>query len=393
MFFGKLFCVKGFNNFFERFSIYKFKILKKKKKNIWVHCSSLGEIRAIEPILNDINNCNIIVTTFTMNGMEYAKTIKKINFACLLPIDVYPIMNNAFNVFKPDILLLVESEFWPTMMYIAFRKNIKIIVINGRISIKSFNFYKKTKFFWTKFISFIDIFIAKSIDDANRFLYLVDNKVNTIVSGNIKYDKNFQKPSIIKNFSICENTFIFTAGSTRKGEDEIIIDVYNKIILEFDNIKFFLAPRHLLRIKKIIKLLKHENIKYSLFSDECLSNNFIIVDIFGKLQNIYSMSDVCYIGGSIVNNGGQNPIEPALYGKPIMFGKNMYNFKEEAENLVNSNGALIVNNSNDLANNIKKFICDKNLKEKIGENAFKAVRSKKGAIVLILKIINRYINE
>jgi 3-deoxy-D-manno-octulosonic-acid transferase len=392
MIFEKLFYVKDFNNFFERFSIYKFKFFKK-KKNIWIHCSSLGEIRAIEPILNEINNCNIIVTTFTTNGVEYAKKIKKIDFACLLPIDIYPIMNNAFNIFKPNILLLIESEFWPTMMYIAFRKNIKIIVINGRISIKSFNFYKRTKFFWAKFIGFIHIFIAKSNNDANRFLYLTDNKCHTIVSGNIKYDKSFKKLSIINNLSVCKNTFIFTAGSTRKGEDEIIIDVYNKIILEFDNIKFFLAPRHLLRIKKIIKLLKYENIKYSLFSDKYLNNNFVIVNIFGKLQNIYSISDACYIGGSIVKSGGQNPIEPALLGKPIMFGKNMYNFEEEAENLVKNNGALIVNNSNDLVYNIKKFICDKNFKERIGNNAFKAVESKKGAIVLILKTISKYINE
>jgi 3-deoxy-D-manno-octulosonic-acid transferase len=260
------------------------------------------------------------------------------------------------------------------------------------MSEKSYKSYRKFKFFWKGFTRLINIIIAKSKDDADRFNFLIDASSNIIVSGNIKYDRNFTTVAKRNDFLLSKDDFIFTAGSLRQGEYEIIADVYNKITTDFSKVKFFLAPRHLQAIKDVIKILVDKHIKYSLFSAGDFGNNFILVDIFGKLQSLYSISDLCYVGGSIVNKGGQNPIEPAAYGKPVLFGKNMDNFKTEAESLVKSSGAFIVKDASDLAEKIREFISNKQLSKTIGKNALKAVNSQKGAVSFTIKKIKESLN-
>ncbi|MDR1928648.1 MAG: hypothetical protein LBQ07_00975 [Endomicrobium sp.] len=374
--------------FLERFGIYNLKYKNSSKKTLWIHCASIGEVRAVESILDSFNDYYIILTLVTKSAREYAeKKLHKANFIAFLPIDFYPIMRKAFNTFNPIMLILVETEFWPSMLYIASHKNIKIITINGRISKKSFKIYKKLSFFWIRFIRLINVIIAKSEDDANRFRFLTNKNNEIVISGNIKYNKNITLNIKRCDYSLRKNDFVFVAGSTRKGEDEIIIDIYNEMSKKFDFIKFFLAPRHLSRISIISKVLKRKKIKFSFFSSKIFDNNFILVDIFGELQNIYFVSDVCYIGGSMVEKGGQNPIEPAAYGKPVLFGKNMYNFKVEAENLIKNGGGLIVKNSRDLFCKISEFILNKRLVLDIGQNALKTVKSQKDFVDFTIKKI------
>ncbi|MDR1401099.1 MAG: hypothetical protein LBI98_02170 [Endomicrobium sp.] len=369
----------------ERFSFCKLSN-KDLKTTLWIHCASLGEVRAVEPILENLKSeYYIILTSFTRSGRDYGQNLQKADFVTLLPLDIYPIMRKFFNIVKPDMLILVETEIWPTLLYVAHCKNVKVITINGRMSSKSFKIYKKFKFFWDKFITLIDSIITVSKDDADRFLFLTDSKSRVAVSGNIKYGKNFILNSKREDFFLSKEDFVFSAGSTREGEEEIIADVFNKISLDFNKIKFFIVPRHLSRIKSVVKILKNKCIEYSLFSSGNFKNRFVLVDVFGKLQSIYSISNVCYVGGSIVDKGGQNPIEPAGYGKPVLFGKNMYNFKTESEILLKFNGALVVNDGEELYNSIKKFMCDKNFLEDIGKNALKAVKSQKSIVSFVIK--------
>lgn len=377
-----------FYKFLERLAFYRRPLNSNSKMVIWLHCASVGEIRAVEPILDELKNkYYIVLTANTKNAIEYAQNLRKADFIALFPIDIYPIMCKAFNNIKPDILILVETEFWATMLYTASQRNVKVITINGRISEKSFKYYKKIKFFWKYFIGLISLVIAISKDDADRFEFFIGSKKNIVISNNIKYDRNFTLSSKRKDFLLSKDDFIFTAGSTRKGEEEIIADVYNKINLGVEKVKFFLAPRHLSRIGDITKILESKFIKYSLFSSGNFNSNFILVDLFGRLQSIYSISNVCYVGGSLVNKGGQNPIEPAAYGNFVLFGKNMDNFKTEAENLIKNGAAFIVEDVNDLTDEIKKFISNRQLLEDAGRCALKAVKSQKGALTFTIKKI------
>ncbi|MCA6071205.1 MAG: hypothetical protein LE168_02270 [Endomicrobium sp.] len=374
----------------ERFACYKPVSKKSKKTTIWMHCASLGEVRAIEPILDALKEkYYIVLTTITKSGREHAQKLQKADFVALLPLDIYPIMNKAFSIVNPSILVLVETELWATMLYSAASKNVRIITINGRMSAKSFKAYKKVKFFWRGFVSLISTVIARSKDDADRFEFLTDGKSDIVVSSNIKYDRDFTLDSKREDFMLKKEDFVFAAGSTREGEEEFIAEAYNKISSDFKNIRFFLAPRHLPRIEEVVNILKGKGIKYSLFSSGDFSANFILLDVFGKLQNIYSVSDVCYVGGSFVNKGGQNPIEPAAYGKPVLFGKNMNNFTAEAESLIREGGAFLVEDSNDLAVKIKEFILNRQLLEDAGQRALKTIRSQKGAVFFAVEKIRK----
>ncbi|MCA6071987.1 MAG: hypothetical protein LE178_00300 [Endomicrobium sp.] len=374
----------------ERFACYKPVSKKSKKTTIWMHCASLGEVRAVEPILDALQEkYYIVLTTITKSGREHAQKLQKADFVALLPLDIYPIMNKAFSIINPSMLVLVETELWVTMLYSAASKNVKIITINGRMSAKSFKAYKKVKFFWRSFVSLISTVIAKSKDDADRFEFLTDGKSDIVVSSNIKYDRDFTLDSKREDFMLKKEDFVFTAGSTREGEEEFIAEAYNKISSDFKNIRFFLAPRHFSRIEEVVNILKNKGIKYSLFSSGDFSANFILIDVFGKLQNIYSVSDVCYVGGSLVNKGGQNPIEPAAYGKSVLFGKNMNNFITEAESLIRGGGAFFVEDSNDLVAKIKEFILNRRLLEDTGQRALKTVRAQKGAVFFTVEKIRK----
>ncbi|MCA6079341.1 MAG: hypothetical protein LE169_00375 [Endomicrobium sp.] len=371
----------------ERLAVYKLSH-RNLKTTLWIHCASLGEIRAVEPILDGFGDkYYIVLTSTTKSGRDYAQKLQKADFVALLPLDIFPFMCKAFNVIKPDMLILVETELWVTMLYTAARKNIKIITINGRMSTKSFKAYKRLKFFWSRFTKLINVVMARNKDDADRFAFLTGGKSEIVISGNIKYDRNFTLNSRKEDFSLRKEDFVFTAGSTKEGEEEIIADVYNKITPRFSKIKFFLAPRHLSRVKTVMEILKGKCIKYSLFSEGDFNSKFILIDVFGKLQSVYSVSDVCYVGGSLVNGGGQNPIEPAAYAKPVLFGRNMNNFKTESEILLRYGGALIVENTSDLADSIKKFISDKKFLEDTGRNALKAIESQNGAVSFTIKKI------
>jgi 3-deoxy-D-manno-octulosonic-acid transferase len=389
--FSKKYRKELFYKISERFVCYNsINAEQKKKKTVWVHCASLGEVRAVEPILDSLrHDYFIVLTTLTKSGREYAVKLQKSNFTALLPLDIYPITNRAFNIIKPDLLVLVETELWASMLYTAAKCNVAIITINGRMSEKSFVWYKCLRFFWNKFVSLINIIISRSTEDADRFKYLAGEESVVLVSGNIKYDRDFTSITKRKEFLLTESDFVFTAGSTRGNEETVIADAYIKAGRKF---KVFLTPRHLARIPEVAKLLGDKRIKYSLFSENDFTGEFILVDVFGKLQNICSISDVCYVGGSLVDKGGQNPIEPAAYGKPVLFGEYMDNFKTEAESLVKNGGAFIVKNSNDLASNIKKFMTNKTFLERAGSNALKTVHNQKGAVSVTLEKIKEILD-
>jgi 3-deoxy-D-manno-octulosonic-acid transferase len=383
-------------NLYERLAIYNIKNDNKFKKVVWIHCASLGEVKAVATLINKLKNkFFIILTTCTKSGKEYAKQSLKLKCILLSPLDIYPIMLKAFKLIRPNVIILTETELWPNMLYIASRKHIKIILVNGRISDKSFKYYKVFSFFWRRLLYFITIIIVKSNSEANKFLDLIynDPKIdlngsNIFVTNNIKYDNIDININVSRSSFCClQHDFIFVAGSTCGEEELFIIKLFNEINTMSNSIKFFIAPRHINRVSSITKLSKKNNIMYSLFSHKKFDNNFIIVDVFGELQYIYSIADVCFIGGSMVKRGGHNPIEAAIYGKPILFGHYMNNFKEEAELLVKANGAIIIDNVSDLIITTSKLMRSNKLRQYIGNNALLAVRSKRGSINFILNKI------
>ncbi len=372
----------------ERLSFWHVPALDKNKKTVWIHCASLGEARALEPIIPHLQEYNIIVSVITKSAREYIAKIKGVSYYALMPVDIYPFIAKQLNKIKPDILVLIETEFWPSMITCANKIGTKIITVNGRISKNAFPYYKLTKFFWKPFLNLLSFISVRNEQDYERFNALIENKQKLKITGNIKYDRDWTHERMEKRdlFFVPED-LIFTAGSTREGEENIIINVYKELKEKYKNLKLVIAPRHISRVKEIVKLAEKSGLKIDLFSR--LSQNekdVIVVDVFGKLQAIYSVSDVVFVGGSLVNKGGQNPIEAAAYSKPVIFGNYMFNFESESACLKN-NGAFEVKDENEFKEVLIRLLSDEKLRKETGIKAAKVVETQKGAVEKNIEII------
>ena len=376
----------------ERLSCWKIPELDKNKKTVWIHCASLGEAKAVEPMIPHLQEYNIIVSTITKSAREYVAKIKGISYFALAPVDVYPFIASILKKIKPDVLILIETEFWPSMITCASKIGTKIITVNGRISKGAFPYYKLTKFFWKSFLNLITFISVRNEHDYNRFVALTNNKEKVGITGNIKYDRDFTSETITKeSLFFSPNDLILTAGSTREGEESIIVKTFLQLKEKFTNLKLIVAPRHISRVNEISSLLKKNNLSFELFSKKKKKKkDAVIIDVFGKLQTIYSISDIVFIGGSIVNKGGQNPIEAAAYSKPIIFGKYMYNFENESASLKN-NGAFEINSQQEFFDIATKLLNNKELRQYVGNKALEVVKSQKGAIEKNIKIIKEYL--
>ncbi len=376
----------------ERLSYWKIPNLDINKKTVWIHCASLGEAKAVEPMISHLQDYNIIVSTITKSAREYVAKIKGISYFALAPVDIYPFIASILKKIKPDVLILIETEFWPSMITCAHKIGTKIITVNGRISKGAFPYYKLTKFFWKPFLNLIDYISVRNQHDYDRFVALTDNKEKVGITGNIKYDRDFISEKISKeNLFFDAKDLIFTAGSTREGEEETIINTFIKLKEKFNNLKLIVAPRHISRVNEISNLIKKKNLSLELFSKLTeIKKDIVIIDVFGKLQTIYSISDIVFIGGSIVNKGGQNPIEAAAYSKPIMFGKYMFNFENESASLKN-NGAFEINSKEEFLDIATKLLSDEKFRQEVGNKAFEVVKKQKGAIEKNIKIIKEYL--
>ena len=220
----------------ERLSCWNIPQLDKNKKTVWIHCASLGEAKAVEPMIPHLQEYNIIVSTITKSAREYVAKIKGISYFALAPVDVYPFIASILKKIKPDVLILIETEFWPSMITCANKIGTKIITVNGRISKGAFPYYKLTKFFWKPFLNLITFISVRNEHDYSRFVALTNNKEKVGITGNIKYDRDFKSETITKE-SLFFNSgdLILTAGSTREGEESIIVKTFLQLKENFTN--------------------------------------------------------------------------------------------------------------------------------------------------------------
>ncbi|MDD3922794.1 MAG: glycosyltransferase N-terminal domain-containing protein [Endomicrobiaceae bacterium] len=382
------YCIK------ERVSLGNIPKFDTNKKNVWIHCSSLGEAKAVEPMIPYLQDYNVIVTTITKSAREYVSNIKGITYFSLMPVDVYPFISKMIKQIRPDILILIETEFWPSMIYCANSIGTKIVTINGRISKGAFVYYKITSLFWKTFLSLIDYVSVRNQQDYDRFVKILNNESKVGVTGNIKYDRDFTKEQIVReDLFYNKSDLILTAGSTRENEEIILIDIFKELKNELKNLKLILAPRHISRVKEINNILKQKQLKTKLLTELNTENqeDVLIIDTFGKLQSIYSISDIVFIGGSIVKSGGQNPIEPSAYSKPVVFGKYMFNFENEAKLLKDNGGAFEVSSKQELKEIISKLLKSEALRIEVGTKALEIVKMQKGAIETNINIIRKYL--
>ena len=308
---------------------------------IWIHAVSVGEVMAAIPLLKKLRekypSKSLMLSTITDTGQKVARErVPEGTMVFYLPFDIPIILKRVFERMRPELLITIETELWPNLFRISRQYGIPVVLLNGRISEKSFKGYKKASFFMKEVLSNVDLFCMQSEMDAERISSIGVNEGRIKVLGNFKFD--IRPPSKIPEWSEGMKGPVLIAGSTHEGEEEFLISVYMKLKKDFTDLNLILAPRHPERFKDVENLLRSKGvsfIKRSAFISELRTPNselqilkgiVILLDTVGELSAVYGISDIAIIGKSFKGYGGQNPLEPAYWGKPIVCGLHMENF-------------------------------------------------------------------
>ena len=348
----------------------------KKEEYIWIHCSSVGEINLSEPLIKkllDKREERILLTLFTDTGINVAKEKFGKNERVdifYFPLDDKKNIKSILNKINLNLLILIETEIWPNLIKEVGKKT-KIIIVNGRISDKSLSRYKLLKNYLKSLFLYITKFYMQSEEDSKRIIEIGAQKERVETLGNIKFDIKFpeytkqEKEELIRFFSV-DGRKVFTAGSSRTGEYEVLLDTFKKL----KNTLLILVPRHIERTPQVEEIIKQYGFSYKKFSDIEKGKNektdIIIVDKIGLLRKIYSITDVAFVGGTLVNIGGHSLLEPLFYGKTPIFGPYLQNVKEISNEILQLQLGYKVNNSSEFLTAIDKVEQNQNRsKEKI----------------------------
>ncbi len=370
---------------------------------IWIHAVSVGEVMASLPLLRSLKNRypskKIIISTITDTGQKVAHEHAPENTAIVyLPFDTALILRSMITRIKPEILIVIETELWPNLFRVFKEKDIPIVVLNGRISEKSFQGYKKISFFMKSVLSHVDFFGMQNELYAERIKELGVDEGKIINTGNFKFDT--KPPSKIPAWAQNIRGRILIAGSTHEGEEDLITSVYLDLKKEFHDLNLILAPRHPERFKAVENLLKEKEISYikrSSLNNQKLSsfvsNNSVVIllDTIGELSSVYGIADIAIVGKSFMGYGGQNPLEPAYWGKTIICGPHMENFPIIQD--FKEAGAVIMVQENELFSTIKTLLLSPEKIREIGAKAQEIYKKNAGAVEKAMGIIEKFISE
>lgn len=352
------------------------------EKPLWIHAVSVGEFLAAKSLLRRLNGVPVCVSTTTMTGQNLAKQLLP-RTSFYFPFDWAWSIRRVFHKIQPRAILVMETEIWPNFLWESRQQNVPIVLVNGRISDRSFPRYRAMSRFLPKF----NRCLMQTELDASRMLELGYSKEQVAVMGNLKFD--FHPPVLTPQLKqLLENwkggSLLLIAGSTMPGEEDMLLDS-----LKDTRIKLLIAPRHPERFDEVAKLLESRGRKFVLRTTAGSNDtDVMLLDSIGELAAAYEFADIVLIGGTLKDFGGHNPIEPAYFGKPIVSGPYYRNFRGVFEEFQKRNAIAI---SSDWASAVMKLLQSPDERKRMGDTARKLVQQNAGAADFVLKSIQEYL--
>jgi len=363
---------------------------------IWIHAVSVGEVTAAVPIVAalraELPGACIVLSTSTETGQDMARSLaKEATVIIYYPLDIPFVVRKVIKMVNPDVFVMTETELWPNFLRTCKEMKIKEIMVNGRISPRSFRRYLLSRFFWKRVLAFVDHVGVISDVDGERILSLGLSPERLEIMGNAKYDGLAAKVSpaleeeIALRLNITPGDNVFVAGSTHEGEESVVLEVYRRLLPDYPAMKLILIPRHVERGAAVREIVARSGfadfITLSAINggQRRREERVVIVDVIGELFKIYSLATVVFCGGSLVPRGGQNILEPAAWGKVVFHGPSMEDFLSE-KNLLESMGAgITITNGEELLVGIQDMLSQPALLREKGEAARKAIIANRGA--------------
>lgn len=392
----------------EKFGFLNFRPGTQASELIWIHAVSMGEVISAAPFIRKLKtsypSLSIMLSTITDTGQKVARErLSDVAEIIYFPFDLGHILRRTLRRLRPLAFIVMETELWPNTFRTLNSEGIRVIIMNGRLSENSFNGYKKIRFFIRQVIGCVDVFCMQDNIYAERVKRLGAREDRVKVTGNFKFDT---KPSDkIPEWARALKGSVVVAGSTHGTEEDLILDDYVKLKKEFPHLNIVIAPRHPERFKEVEGLIKKKGLECLKVSEvkkagsyEALSfstskpNNLVILlDVVGELASVYGICDIAIIGGSFIGHGGQNPLEPAFWGKSMVCGPHMENFPFMG-NFYKQGGAVMADVGS-LYSAMKELVLSPEKRRTIGDRALALYNEKSGAIDSALKIIKGYIHE
>lgn len=375
-----------------------------KAGGIVVHAASVGEVIAAKPfidkLLKSYPDLPITVTTFTPTGSaQVIKSFQNRVQHCYLPLDISFCVHLFFRLLKPKAMVLMETELWPTLIQRCHKSDVELLLINGRLSAKSLNSYKKLSWLIKPALNKFSAILCQSADNVENFIGMGANADLVKYSGNLKYDISVteelrNKISELQQF-VPEQRRLLVVGSTHQGEELPALSAYKQLKRDYPDLLLVLVPRHPERFSSVEKLSQEQGFdtvtrssKQAIEND----NDVWIIDTLGELLPVYSLAEICIVAGSFSDVGGHNPLEPALFAKPILVGENMANFKEITQKLIAANGIVQLENNSELGAKLHCLLADQDLAKPIGKNALDVVIANQGATDKSIETLKQLIN-
>jgi len=383
---------------------------------IWVHAVSVGEVEAAAPVVralkSEFPSKQVVLSTVTETGQKMAHdNIPEADAVFYFPLDYSFAVRKNLNLIKPSVIILLETELWPNFLFFAKKMEIPVLVVNGRISDRSFSRYSLIRKFAGQMLSKVSGFSMQSFRDAERIISLGANPDAVSVNGNLKIDQILsrltpdeekernEREKLYTLLQLPPNSTVIIAGSTHPGEEEPIIEAFSKLSHETRNLKLIIAPRRVERSTEIENIADKYNLKaikiteFQSTSKVINNNSIIIVDTIGDLAKLYRIATVVFVGGSLVNIGGHNILEPVIFSKPVVFGPYMSNFQQASDILLNTNSAIQISESSELFAVLRQLLNDPKRRNDMGNNGRNALIAHRGATQETVKFIRKVLES
>lgn len=376
---------------------------------LWIHAVSLGEVSAIVPFVKTLHQrypaTRIVVSTITETGREAVRQrLPRIATHCFLPLDYPWIVNRFIASLNPIGFVVVETELWPNLLRSLSRRGIPSIIINGRLSSRSFSRYRWIRPFMRRILSTVALGLLQSDRDERRFVELGALPDRMHRTGNMKFDLTmnggFASQSSIQRsaFRLSEDERLLVAGSTHPAEEEILLESYCEVLRSFSNVVLLLAPRHIERCDVLARTIKDfgfPSVRRSRLlgggAREVVGPRVILLDTRGELAQVYGLAFMAFVGGTLVPVGGHNLLEPPVWGKPVCFGPYTDHCHEIADLLIESGGGIRVRNGRELTETFVKGMQDQDWVSHMGLSVRKVIDDNQGVVERNLAMVEQVV--
>jgi 3-deoxy-D-manno-octulosonic-acid transferase len=371
--------------------------------SIWVHAVSVGEVLAAQSVISELRRSyprlRVFLSTTTLAGQQLARrSVADVDGVFYFPFDWTFAVRRTLDRVKPQLFVIVETEIWPNLLRECRRRGVKTILVNGRISYRSFPRYRIVRPFFKRVLADIDRFCVQGDEALRRLVALGADPSRITVTGSLKFDSLEVIPTpgrgrerVLRFFRMSPNRPVLVAGSTLKGEEEAVVHAFNRLRTSGGNPLLVIAARHPERFGEVERLCRQEGLttvrRTELPIDAEPRSDAVILDTIGELAQVYQIATVVFVGGSLVRAGGHNILEPAVFGKPIVFGPYMENFAEIAEAFLSNDAAVQVRSDRELASAVVGLMGDPVRRARLGAAARALVDANRGAREKTLAVV------